>query len=160
MELHSHISYILLYIVFLNLLFFFYFWLHTVFVFFSFSLRLVFVAALGLSLVEASGGHSSLQCTGFSLRWLLLLRSTGSRHAGSVVVVHGFHRSAACGIFPDQGSNPCLLHWQADSQPLRHQGSPAISFFVDVLCTLRTNSQCCFLVSACEKLYYPHNCND
>ena len=32
--------------------------------------------------------------------------------------------SAACGIFPDQGSNPCPLHWQADSQPLRHQGSP------------------------------------
>ena len=28
------------------------------------------------------------------------------------------------GIFPDQGSNPCPLHWQADSQPLRHQGSP------------------------------------
>ena len=33
-------------------------------------------------------------------------------------------RSAACGIFPDQGWNPCPLHWQADSQPLRHQGSP------------------------------------
>ena len=32
--------------------------------------------------------------------------------------------SAACGIFPDQGSNPCPLHWQADSQPLHHQGSP------------------------------------
>ena len=32
--------------------------------------------------------------------------------------------SAACGIFPDQGSKPCPLHWQADSQPLRHQGSP------------------------------------
>ena len=32
--------------------------------------------------------------------------------------------SAACGIFPDQGLNPCPLHWQADSQPLRHQGSP------------------------------------
>ena len=30
----------------------------------------------------------------------------------------------ACGIFPDQDSNPCALHWQADSQPLRHQGSP------------------------------------
>ena len=28
------------------------------------------------------------------------------------------------GILPDQGSNPCPLHWQADSQPLRHQGSP------------------------------------
>ena len=24
----------------------------------------------------------------------------------------------ACGIFPDQGSNPCPLHWQADSQPI------------------------------------------
>ena len=24
-------------------------------------------------------------------------------------------RSAACGIFLDQGTNPCPLHWQADS---------------------------------------------
>ena len=54
----------------------------------------------------------------------LLLRSTGSRRAGSVVVAHGPSCSAACGIFPDQGLNPCPLHWQADSQPLRHQGSP------------------------------------
>ena len=43
---------------------------------------------------------------------------------GSVVVAHGPSCSAACGIFPDQGLNPCPLHWQADSQPLRHQGSP------------------------------------
>ena len=28
------------------------------------------------------------------------------------------------GIFPTQGSNPCLLHWQADSLPLRHHRSP------------------------------------
>ena len=28
------------------------------------------------------------------------------------------------GIFPSQGSNPCLLHWQADSLPLSHQGRP------------------------------------
>ena len=28
---------------------------------------------------------------------------------------HGPSCSAACGIFPDQGSNPCPLHWQADS---------------------------------------------
>ena len=64
-----------------------------------------------------------------SLSRPLLLRSTGSRRAGSVVVAHGPSCSAACGIFPDQGSNPCPLHWQADSQPLRHQGSPA-SFFL------------------------------
>ena len=33
---------------------------------------------------------------------------------------------------PDQGANPCLLHWQADSQPLRHQGSP-ISLILETL---------------------------
>ena len=61
----------------------------------------------------------------------LLLRSTGSRRAGSVIVAHGPSCSAACGIFPDQGSNPCSLHWQADSQPLRHQGSrPFIYLFI------------------------------
>ena len=38
--------------------------------------------------------------------------------------------SMACGIFPDQGSNPCPLHWQADSQPLRHQGSPICHFCI------------------------------
>ena len=42
----------------------------------------------------------------------------------SVIVAHGLSCSAACGIFPDQGSNLCPLHWQVDSQPLRHQGSP------------------------------------
>ena len=47
-----------------------------------FWLRWVFIAAHGLSLVAASGGHSSLWCTCLSLQWLLLLQSTGSRHAG------------------------------------------------------------------------------
>ena len=41
-----------------------------------------------------------------------------------MVVAHGLSCSTACGIFLDQGSNPRPLHWQADSQPLRHQGSP------------------------------------
>ena len=82
-----------------------------------------------LSLIVASGGHSSSWCAGLSLSWPLLLRSTGSRGAGSAIVAHGPSCSAARGIFPDQGSNPCPLHWQADSQPLPHQGSPAMSFF-------------------------------
>ena len=64
-----------------------------------------------------------------SLSRPLLLRSTGSRRAGSAIVAHRPSCSAACGIFPDQGSNPCPLHWQADSQPLRHQGSPKLFFF-------------------------------
>ena len=92
--------------------------------------RWVFVAARGLSLVAASRRYSSLPCAGFSLRWLLLLRSTGSRCTGfsscgvwaqqlwlavSVVVAHRLSCSVACGIFLDQGSNPCPLHWQVDS---------------------------------------------
>ena len=50
----------------------------------------------------------------------------GLRSTGSKVVDQGLSFSEACGIFPDQGSNPCLLHWQADSLPLRHQGSPLV----------------------------------
>ena len=89
----------------------------------------VFVSVRGLSLVATSGGHSSSQCAGLSLSRPLLLQSTGSRRTGSVVVAHGPSCSAACGIFPDQGSNPCPLHWQVDTQPLCHQGSPIYSFF-------------------------------
>ena len=70
----------------------------------------VFVSVRGLSLVVASGGHSSSRCAGLSLPWPLLLQSTSSRRAGSVVVAHGPSCSAACGILPDQGSNPCALH--------------------------------------------------
>ena len=55
----------------INLFYFYYFWL-----------RSVFVAACGLSLVAASRGYTSLRCVSFSLWWLLLLQSMGSRHAG------------------------------------------------------------------------------
>ena len=44
----------------------------------------------------------------------------------AAAAVCGLSSSAACGIFPDQGSNPHLLHWQVDSLPLSHQGSPGI----------------------------------
>ena len=64
------------------------------------------------------GGFSSLWCTGFSLRWLLLLQSTGSRRGGSVVVAHRHSCSAACGIFPDQFSNPSPLHQQGHKSSL------------------------------------------
>ena len=50
--------------------------------FFFFWLCWVFVAVHRLPLVVASGGYSLLQCAGFSLRWLLLLQSTGSRRVG------------------------------------------------------------------------------
>ena len=100
------------------------------FVCFLFIYLFLFLAALGLhcrALAFSScgeRGYSSLWCVGFSLWWLLLLWRMGSRVRASVVVAHRLSCPAACGIFPDQGSNPCPLHWQAESYPLSHQGSP------------------------------------
>ena len=61
---------------FLNL--FIYFWL-----------RWVFVAARGLSLVAASGGYSSLLCTGFSC--------CGARALGTRASVVVARRLSSCG---------------------------------------------------------------
>ena len=69
----------------------------------------------------------------FSLRWFLLLCCTGSRaqglrSCGSQALEHRFSSCGACyeacGIFLEQELNLCLLHWQADSYPLNHHGSP------------------------------------
>ena len=84
------------------------------------------------------GATLQLPCTSFSLRWLLLSRSTGSRacgpvvaaprlqSTGSIVVMHGLNCSEACNL-PGAGIQPLylpLLHQQADALPLSHQGSP------------------------------------
>ena len=50
--------------------------------FIYFWLRWVFVAARRPSLVAVGSGYSLLRCAGFSLRWLLLLQSPGSRRMG------------------------------------------------------------------------------
>ena len=47
----------------------------------------------------------------------------------SVVVALRLSCSMARGIFSDQGSNLCPLHWQIQSYPLYHQGSPPSLFF-------------------------------
>ena len=52
------------------------------FIYFIFWLPWVFLAVGRLSLVVSSRGYSSLRCTGFSLWWLLLLQSMGSRRTG------------------------------------------------------------------------------
>ena len=106
----------------------FFFLRNSFLLFIYFWLCWVFVSVQGPSPVAASGGHSSSWCVDLSPSQPLPLRSTSSRRAGSAVVAHGPSCSAARGILPDQGSNPCPLHWQADSQPLRHQGSPILLF--------------------------------
>ena len=114
-----------------TLILFFFFYLKTIRCFYLFIylfiylwLCWVFASVRGLSPVGASRGHPSSRCVGLPLSWPPLPWSTGSRRAGSVIVAHGPSCSAARGIPPDQGPNPRPLHWQADSQPLRHQGSP------------------------------------
>ena len=92
----------------------FFLFLKNKFIYFYFWLRWVFVAARGLS---SERGLLFVVVPGLLIGWLLLLQSTGSRrglqqlwHSGSVVVAHRLSCFAACGIFPDQGSNPCPLH--------------------------------------------------
>ena len=85
-------------------------------------LGLCWFVGFSLSLWRA-GATLWLEVRGVSLPWLLLLQSTGSRacgfqqlqRAGSVVVAHRLSCPEACGIFLDQGLNPCLLHWQVNS---------------------------------------------
>ena len=51
-------------------------------------------------------------------------------------MAHGHGCFAVCGIFPDQGWNPCPLHWQADSLPLSHHGSSPLILIKDEFFTL------------------------
>ena len=95
-----------------------FFWLHWVFIAAS-RLSLVVVSVGGYSLAEVYYGL--LICGGFCRcrAWALgmlasLVAARGLYITGLVVVVHRLSCPVVCGIFPDQGSNPCP-HWQADS---------------------------------------------
>ena len=61
-------------------------------------------------------GHAAFSSCG---TWAQYLCCTGP-----ILVANRLNCSVACGIFLDQGSNMCLLHWQVDSSPLSQQGSP------------------------------------
>ena len=101
-----------------------------------------------LSLVVASGGCSlvgGVQASaggGFSCCQTETLEGTGS-----AAVALGISCSLSCGIFLDQGLNPCPLHWREDSYPLDHQGSP-----VGVLYVLRDY----FCDMSCKKFFCYH----
>ena len=90
--------------------------------------RLLTAAAFLFFFFFSGFSFSRAQAWGHVSMWAQWLRFLGSRAQGPAVVVLRLSCSAACGIFLDQGLNPCLLHWQVDSLPLSHQGSPANAF--------------------------------
>ena len=99
--------------------------------FFFFLLHCVSIAMWGLSLVTVSRSCSSLHidmwafhCRGFSCCGPQAL---GSRLRSCGLKAPELQLSSCselCVIFLDQGSNICPLHWQVNSWPLDHQGSP------------------------------------
>ena len=70
-----------------------------------------------LTAVASLVAEHGLQARGLQQLWHTgsVVVARGLQSTGSVVVVHRLSCSMACGIFPDQGLNPCPLHWQADS---------------------------------------------
>ena len=78
---------------------------------------------------------------GFSW-WWLLLRTTGFRCPGFSSWGTRLNCSAACGILPDQGLNPCPLHWH--SCPMCQQGSQSLNhrFLTEAIPSLKTPFAC------------------
>ena len=92
----------------------------------------------------SSGRAQASHCSGFSCcgAW--------GPETGSAVVTQGLSCLSACGIFLDQGLNPCPLHWQVDSQPLDHKGLPICLLFV----LLRLFPDTCWLKFFLPLLYF------
>ena len=100
-----------------------------------FSLKYLFLVVLGLhcyawafsscgewGLLSSCVARAS-HCGGF-----FCCRAWAPGTWASVLAAPGLGCCEACGIFLDQGSNPCPLHWQADSYALFQQGSPRMTF--------------------------------
>ena len=101
-----------------------------------------------LSLVALSGSYSftvASHCSSFSCCrawalgiWASVVKAHGLSSCGLWALEHwlssfgtwAFSWSMACGIFLNQGLNPCPLHWQAHSYVLQHQESPLITLNV------------------------------
>ena len=118
--------------------------------FYNILLFILFLAVLGLccylgfSLVVAGRGYSLVTTWELLIAvaslvieprlWVCILQqllhmgsvvvAPGLQNTGSVFVAQGLSCSAACGIFPDQGLNPCRLRWQAGSSPSEPPGKP------------------------------------
>ena len=85
----------------------------------------------GFSLVAVSRGYSSLWCTGFSLQWLLLLRSMGSRAQAQQLWPSGLValRHVGSSQTRDRTRVPCTGRWI-----LNHCATREVPPFTLLLC--------------------------
>ena len=106
-------------------------------------LHWVFVAALGHSLVVESG-DSPVVPHGFPIaaaspvaqrrlqaHGLQLVVAHGLLSTDSGVMGQGLSCLMACGIFPDQGSNPCPLFWQVEFLTAGPPGKSTVIIIVE-----------------------------
>ena len=107
-----------------------------IYLFIYFWLCWVFVSVRGLSLVVASGRHSSSRCAGLSLSRPLLLRSTGSRRAGSVIVAHGPVAPRHVGSSQTRARTcvPCIGRWVLNHCATRE--APNFLIYIFLSCIL------------------------
>ena len=115
---------------------FYYLFIFKIYLFIYLWLCWVFVAVRGLSLVAVCGASSRLWCTGFSLQWLLLLQSTGSRCAGF----------SSCGTRAQQlWLTGLVAPWHVGSSQTRHRTHvPCIGRWILKHCTTREVPQTSF----------------
>ena len=135
-------------------------------IFFKFIKSCLFLSLLGLrccsgfSLLAVSGGDSLAAIHSLLVAVTSFLEEHRLQSTGSIVVVGRLSFSKACGIFLDQGSNPCLLHWQADTLPLSHQETPQFHSFNTIYSVIIPK---CVVLSilqgntAMRKAYIPNN---
>ena len=106
---------------------FFFFWLCWVYALHR------FFSSLGEQGLLSSRRAWASHCGGFSY---------GARVPEHRLKSCGTHRlgcSMVCGVFLDQGSNPCPLHWWAGSLPLSHLGSSNYQLLKELVCSTQQN---------------------
>ena len=116
----------------------------------SLSLSAAFCNCGQQGLLSSCGAQAS-HCSGFSRCRAWALGGMGFSSSGKWALQSWLPGSraqtqqfwpTARGIFPDQGWNLCLLHWQADSFPLSLWGSPLSWLLTSRTGTSRSAQRC------------------
>ena len=123
-------------------------------IYFTFWLWRVFVAVFELSLIAVTRGYSLVVVSGLLMAVASFIAEQGLQGAWNSVgaaggfgiwgswalgfwlcsLAHGLSCSAACGLFPDQGSNRCPLHCKVTRSEKCNQGIPLFLHFQRSFC--------------------------